>query len=75
MSRLKLLTAKELEKLLLQLGFVRQRQRGSHVFYQHFDGRTTVLPFHTGKTLTRQTICLVLREIELSVDDYNELIK
>ena len=75
MSRLKLLTAKEFEKILLQLGFIKQRQKGSHAFYKHPDGRTTVLPFHTGKTLTRPTICAVIREIKITINDYNALIK
>ena len=75
MSRLKLLTAKEFEKILFKLGFEKQRQKGSHVFYKHIDGRTTVLPFHTGKTLTRPTICTILREIKISIDEYNDLNK
>ena len=75
MSRLKLLTARELEKLLLRLGFVKQRQRGSHAFYEHIDGRTTVIPFHVNQDLPRPIISTILREIDLTVDEYNELLK
>jgi len=74
MSRLKLIKAKELENLILRLGFVKVRQKGSHVFYKHSDGRATVIPFHTGKDLPRPLICAILREIEISVDEYNKLV-
>lgn len=44
MSRLPLVDFRRMEKLLLRLGFERVRQKGSHVFYRHSDGRTTTLP-------------------------------
>ena len=66
MTRLPVLDAKSLEKLLLNLGFVRVRQKGSHVFYRHPDGRTTTLPHHRGRDLARPLLREILREIELS---------
>ncbi len=41
MSRLQIIDARKMEKLLLKLGFQRVRQKGSHIFYRHQDGRTT----------------------------------
>jgi predicted RNA binding protein YcfA (HicA-like mRNA interferase family) len=73
MSKLALIDALSLEKLLYKLGFVKIRQRGSHAFYRHKDGRTTTLPFHIGKDLPRPLIREILREINLSVDEYNQL--
>ncbi|VAW28813.1 hypothetical protein MNBD_BACTEROID06-866 [hydrothermal vent metagenome] len=46
MSKLPLIDAKVFEKQLLSIGFQRQRQKGSHVFYRHPDGRYTTLPHH-----------------------------
>ena len=46
MSRLSLVNFREMDKLLLYLGFVAVRQKGSHVFYRHADGRTTTVPNH-----------------------------
>ncbi|MFH1935377.1 MAG: type II toxin-antitoxin system HicA family toxin [Pseudomonadota bacterium] len=66
MTRLPVLDAKSLEKLLLNLGFVRVRQKGSHVFYRHPEGRTTTLPHHRGRDLARPLLREILREIELS---------
>ncbi len=64
-----------MEKLLLRLGFNRQRQKGRHVFYRHSDGRTTSVPHHKGRMLARPLIREILREIEMSVDDYNRHLK
>ena len=46
MSKLPLLTATEIMKILKKLGFEFKRQRGSHMFFEHSDGRTTVIPNH-----------------------------
>jgi len=72
LTRLQLVEASKMEKLLLQLGFKKTRQKGSHAFYRHPDGRTTTIPHHRGTVLARPLIREILREIELSTDDYNE---
>ena len=71
MSKLKLINAKTMEKLLLRLGFEKARQKGSHAFYRHPDGRVTTVPHHKAKVLARPLIREILREIEISIDDYN----
>jgi len=48
MTRLPILDAKTLESVLCNLGFERVRQKGSHVFYRHSDGRTTTMPHYAG---------------------------
>ena len=75
MSKLKLINAKTMEKLLLRLGFEKARQKGSHVFYRHPDGRTTTIPHHKAKVLARPLIREILREMEITVDDYNRRLK
>lgn len=75
MSKLQLITATELEKILYNLGFEKIRQKGSHVFYRHKDGRTTTIPFHTNKDLPRPLLRVILQEINVSVDEYNKLLK
>jgi predicted RNA binding protein YcfA (HicA-like mRNA interferase family) len=71
LSKLKLINAKEMEKLLLRLGFEKVRQKGSHAFYRHPDGRVTTIPHHKAKALARPLIREILREIDLTVEDYN----
>ena len=74
MSKLKLADAAAIERLLLNLGFCKVRQKGSHVFYRHSDGRTTTIPFHTGKDLPRPLLRSILSEINITVDEYNSKI-
>lgn len=71
MSRLRIIDAKRMESLLFLLGFERVRRKGSHVFYRHFDGRTTSVPHHKGRDLARPLIREILQDIEITVDDYN----
>ena len=73
MSRLKLIDAYSLEKILFHLGFNKTRQKGSHAFYRHSDGRTTTVPFHSNKDLSRPLLRVILNEINLSIDAYDKL--
>ena len=63
-----------MEKILLNLGFEFIRQKGSHAFYKHPDGRTTTVPKHQERDLARPLIREILREIEISIDDFIEKI-
>ena len=72
MSRLPIIDFRTMERLLLHLGFVVVRQKGSHVFYRHLDGRPTTVPNHAGRDLARPLIREILREIELSPDQFRE---
>ena len=75
MSRLQIIDARKMEKLLFKLGFEKVRQKGSHVFYRHPDGRTTSVPHHPGRDLARPLLKEILREIELGIEEYNENLK
>ena len=59
-----------MEKVLLRLGFESVRQKGSHVFYRHADGRTTTLPNHAGRDLARPLTREILREIEITPEQF-----
>ena len=72
MTRLPIVNFKAMEKVLLNLGFQVIRQKGSHVFYRHPDGRTTTLPHHPGRDLARPLIREILREIDLATDQFRE---
>jgi predicted RNA binding protein YcfA (HicA-like mRNA interferase family) len=51
MSKLPSLKGKEVVSSLKKVGFIVERQRGSHVFLKHDDGRATVVPLHSGETI------------------------
>ena len=72
MSKLPIVDAKKMERLLFSLGFEKARQKGSHGFYRHPDGRTTTLPHHSGRDLARPLIREILREIELSPTEFQD---
>ena len=74
MSKLPIVNAKQLEKLLLQLGFEIHRQKGSHRFYKHPDGRYTTIPHHSGEDLSRPLTKTILNQIDLSTEDFIKLL-
>ena len=70
MSKLKIITSAKMCKLLDIGGFVAVRQKGSHCFFRHSDGRTTVVPMHTGD-LDRTLVRKILKDIDMSIEEYN----
>ena len=62
MSKLPLLSANEFIKILERLGFQRIRQEGSHVFFRHQDGRTTIVPNHPGEDLDRGLMNKIIKK-------------
>ena len=72
MSRLPAVGFRRMERVLLDLGFRAVRQKGSHVFYRHPDGRTTTVPNHPGRDLARPLIREILREIELTTEEFQK---
>ena len=74
MSKLPLVNFKRMEKFLLAAGFKAVRQKGSHLFYRHSDGRMTTLPNHPGRDLARPLIREILREIEITPDEFRKTI-
>ena len=74
MSRLPIVGFRQIERVLLHLGFQAVRQKGSHVFYRHPDGRTTTLPNHPGRDLARPLVREILREIDLTIEDFERLL-
>jgi predicted RNA binding protein YcfA (HicA-like mRNA interferase family) len=74
MSKLRVVPALTMEKALIHLGFAAVRQRGSHVFYRHPDGRTTTVPHHLGRDLSRPLVRAILREIGLSPEEFHQVL-
>jgi predicted RNA binding protein YcfA (HicA-like mRNA interferase family) len=72
MPRVPTLDYRAMDRVLRYLGFAVARQRGSHVFYRHTDGRTTTVPNHGGRDLARPLVREILREIELTPDELLE---
>ena len=70
MSRLPIVDFKTMDRLLRHLGFEAVQQKGSHIFYRHSNGKTTTLPNHAGRDLARPLVREILREIDLTPDEF-----
>ena len=66
------ITAKTMISFLEHLGFQQVRQRGSHRFFRHSDGRTATVPDHRGEDLGRGITGKILRDAEVTRDDFLE---
>lgn len=74
MSTLPLLKARRLTSILQKLGFTKVRQKGSHAFFAHADGKTTVVPIHPTKQIGRGLLRSILHDIQLSPDEFQKLL-
>lgn len=70
MTKLPVIDFRTFAKLLHAWGFEQARQKGSHVIFQHSDGRVLAVPNHPGEDLTRPLIRSMLRQIDVSVEEY-----
>lgn len=75
MNRVTLVKPAKLESLLNRLGFRKVRSKGGHALWRHEDGRFTVVPLHHGRELARPLLQGILKEINLSPNRYQALLK
>ena len=69
MGSVRVLKPREVVALLEGLGFVEARQRGSHKQFRHTDGRSTTVPFHSGRDISPTLLRKIARDIGLTVDE------
>lgn len=71
MTKLPLLTAKEVAKILKKIRFEFIRQEGSHMFFEHADGRTTVIPNHGGEEIDRGLLNKIVKhDLQMTREDF-----
>jgi predicted RNA binding protein YcfA (HicA-like mRNA interferase family) len=75
MSKLPSLTGIKIVSLLKKAGFIVERQRGSHVFLKHKDGRATVVPVHSGETIGPGLLSKILRDVEMTKEELLEALE
>ena len=75
MRKLPIVDARTFERILLGWGFQVVRQKGSHVFYRHPDGRYTTLPHHKGQAICRPLIRKILNEIQVAPEAFIEALR
>jgi predicted RNA binding protein YcfA (HicA-like mRNA interferase family) len=74
MSRLPRVTGSDLVGALAKAGFAVIRIKGSHHFLRSEDGRTTVVPAHSGETIGPGLLLKILRDCRLKVEDLQRLL-
>ena len=73
MSRLKLLAYRDLARIAEMAGFQWVRRQGSHNTFRAPDGRVIVIPDHGSQVIVRPLLRKIIRDMELTVDEYNRL--
>jgi len=75
MNKLPALTGRQLIDALSTAGFGVIRTKGSHYFLRHPDGRTTVIPVHSGETIGPGLLSKILRDCQMSREELQTLLK
>jgi predicted RNA binding protein YcfA (HicA-like mRNA interferase family) len=74
MSRAPRVTGPELIAALAKAGFGVLRVKGSHHFLRHDDGRSTVVPAHSGETIGPGLLHKILRDCQITPGQLSELL-
>lgn len=65
----------QLVRALKQAGFVEQRQKGSHLHLRRAsDNKRVTVPIHKGRTLPVGTLRGILRDADISIDEFRSLL-
>lgn len=74
MSRRSRVTGSDLVTGLVKAGFVVKRTKGSHSFLRHEDGRSTVVPVHSGEIVGPGLLLKILRDCKLTSEKLQDLL-
>lgn len=75
MDKIMPLPSKKVIKALENMGFEQIRQKGSHLFLRHPDGRTTIIPVHPADKIGKGMINKIIKDVKITRDEWIELIK
>ncbi|MFA5835104.1 MAG: type II toxin-antitoxin system HicA family toxin [Bacteroidota bacterium] len=70
MSNIPVLRPTEVIKILVSIGFIEIRQKGSHKQFQHADGRMTTVPFHKGRDISPILLRQIAKDIGLTIEEF-----
>lgn len=75
MAKIPSIRAREVVRVAVSIGFIFDRQRGSHaVYYRSSDNRRVVLPMHGTKDLKPGTLRGIVNDMGLTVDEFIALL-
>jgi predicted RNA binding protein YcfA (HicA-like mRNA interferase family) len=70
MGNVPVLKPSEVVAILVSLGFVEVRQRGSHKQFRNADGKCTTVPFHQGRDISPILLRQIAKDIGLTLDEF-----
>jgi predicted RNA binding protein YcfA (HicA-like mRNA interferase family) len=70
------ITGAEVVRALRRAGWFPHHQRGSHVYLKHpmYPGLRVTVPVHSGETIKPKTLQTILKQAEMTVDEFRELL-
>ena len=75
MPKLPSLTARKVIRALKHAGFVEDRQKGSHLILIHpHTMARTVVPVHSGRTIKEPLLRAIVRDANLTIEGFIELL-
>ncbi len=74
-EKLPRVTATETIRALEKAGFFFSRQSGSHKIYKNKEGKRTTVPYHSGKILHPKTLKSILRDANLTIEEFIHLLR
>lgn len=74
-ERLPRVTGSEAIRVLEKVGFLLVRQSGSHKIFKNAEGQRVTVPFHSGKTLHPKVLKSILKDADLTLDEFKELLR
>ena len=74
MTRLPSLNGEQVIKALGKAGFQVLRQKGSHIYLKHPDGRATVVPVHKGESVGRGLLRKIIKDADLDRGEFLKLL-
>lgn len=70
MGNLPVLKPAEVVAILLRIGFVEVRQRGSHKQFRNTQGKCTTVPFHAGHDISPLLLRQIAKDIGMTIEDF-----
>ena len=74
MDKITPLPAKKVIKTLEKIGFQQVRQKGSHLFMRHIDGRTTIITVHPHEDIGKGMVRKIIKDAKITRDEWLKLV-
>ena len=74
-NKLPRVSASETIRALEKAGYFLVRQSGSHRIYKNAEGKRATVPFHSGKELHPKILKSILRDADITVEEFLELMR